>query len=64
MGQGAMILRYPCWLQSNRKEAMTETIGFEIFFFQLGHSWPTACIIFTLWEIWGTIKHDPNLASV
>lgn len=32
MGQGAMILRYPCRLQSSRKEAMTETIGFEIFF--------------------------------
>ena len=32
MGQGAMILRYPCRLQSSRKEAMTETLGFEIFF--------------------------------
>lgn len=63
MGQGGMMLRGPCWLQSNREEGVTETIGSEIFF-QLGHSWPTACIIFTLWEIWDCIKHHPGLASM
>lgn len=57
------MLRGPCSLQANGEEGITETIGCEIFF-QLGHSWPTACTIFTLWEVWYSIKHDPGLASL